>query len=116
MQSRWHRGVSSVWRERKREEGREKEKEGEKKTHAYSLFSSSTDTLIVHITQTVTVLSYKTLNPGAEVKGGVWILTDTQTHSVHEREHFVYRKGLSACLLILMTEQTFLAPAHMKKT
>lgn len=103
--------------------GKEREKKGEKRRkkekknpHAYSLFSSSTDTLIVHITQTVTVLSYKTLNPGAEVKGGVWILTDTQTHSVHEREHFVYRKGLSACLLILMTEQTFLAPAHMKKT
>lgn len=56
--------------------GKEREKKGEKrrkkkKTHAYSLFSSSTDTLIMHITQTVTVLSYKTLNPGAEVKGGV---------------------------------------------
>lgn len=71
MQSRWHRGVSSVWRERKREEEREKRRKKEKKTHAYSLFSSSTDTLIMHITQTVTVWSYKTLNPGAEVKGGV---------------------------------------------
>lgn len=71
MQSRWHRGVSSVWRERKREGEKEKEKEREKKTHAYSLFSSSTDTLIMHITQTVTVLSCKTLNPGVEAKGGV---------------------------------------------
>lgn len=56
-------------KERRRE--REKEKEKEKKTHAYSLFSSSTDTLIMHITQTVTVLSCKTLNPGVEAKGGV---------------------------------------------
>lgn len=70
MQSRWHRGVSSVWRERKREGESEKEKEREK-THAYFLFSSSTDTLITHITQTVTTLSSKTLNPGVEAKGGV---------------------------------------------
>lgn len=104
--------------ERKKERRRERERrEKEKKTlHAYSLFSSSTDTLIMHITQTVTVLSSKTLNPGVEAKGGVWILTDTQTHSVHEKEHFVYQTGLSARLLILMIELTFHAPAHIKKT
>lgn len=117
MQSRWHRGVSTVRRERKREGEREKRgRRGKKNLHAYSLFSSSTDTLIMHITQTVTVLSSKTLNPGVEAKGGVWILTDTQTHSVHEKEHFVYQTGLSACLLILMIEPTFHAPAHIKKT
>lgn len=75
MQSRWHCGVSTVRRERKRKGEREKEKERgarKKKTlHAYSLFSSSTDTLIMHITQTVTVSSCKTLNPGVEAKGGV---------------------------------------------
>lgn len=55
-------------RERKGERKRSKEK---KNLHAYSLFSSSTDTLIMHITQTVTVSSCKTLNPGVEAKGGV---------------------------------------------
>lgn len=90
MQSRWHRGVSSVRREKK-----EKERVKRKK-HAYSLFSSSTDTLIVHITQTVTVLSCKTLNPGVEaIKVVSEKLTDTQTHSVHERGHFVYQR--TAC-------------------
>jgi len=57
-----------------RKKKRRRERKGErkrKKTHAYCLFSSSTDTLIMHITQTVTVLSCKTLNPGAEAKGGV---------------------------------------------
>lgn len=66
MQSRWHRGVSSVWREGKREK---KRKGG--KTHAYSEFSSSTDTLIGRITQTVTEPGCETLNPAGEVKGGV---------------------------------------------
>ena len=57
--------------ERKKERRRErKRRKKEKKTHAYSLFSSSTDTLIMHITQTMTVLSCKTLNPEVETKGG----------------------------------------------
>lgn len=59
-------------KERRRERKGERKRSKEKKTlHAYSLFSSSTDTLIMHITQTVTVSSCKTLNPGVEAKGGV---------------------------------------------
>lgn len=69
--------VSPPWgekeREKEREKRRKKEEQGKKNLHAYSLFSSSTDTLIMHITQTVTVSSCKTLNPGVEAKGGVWI-------------------------------------------
>jgi len=81
--------------ERKEREGESEKEKERKKKHAYSLFSSSTDTLIVHITQTVTVLSCKTLNPGVEaIKVVSEKLTDTQTHSVHEREHFVYQRGL----------------------
>lgn len=67
MQSRWHGGVYTVRREKKGEKQKER-RGGRKKTHAY-LFSSSTDTLIMHVTQTATVLSCTTLNPGVEVKG-----------------------------------------------
>lgn len=69
MQSRWHRGVSTVRRERikRRREG----EKGEKRTHAYCLFLSTADTLITHITQTVTVLSCKTFNPEVEARSGV---------------------------------------------
>lgn len=88
MQSRWHRGVSSVWRERKRGEEGERRKKREKKKknpHAYSAFSSSTDTPISHITQTVTASSCKN-TPSWKWKLKVVSvqLTDTQTHSVHE--------------------------------
>lgn len=59
-------------KEKRRERKGERKRSKKKKTlHAYSLFSSSTDTLIMHITQTVTVSSCKTLNPGVEAKGGV---------------------------------------------
>lgn len=54
--------------------GKEREKRGEGKgggePHAYSESSSSTDTLIGRITQTVTEPSCETLNPAGEVKGG----------------------------------------------
>lgn len=54
------------------EEEREK-REGKRggETHAYSNFSSSTDTLIGRITQTVTEPGCETLNPAGEVKGGI---------------------------------------------
>lgn len=54
----------------RRKERKEKEGEGGG-THAYSDFSSSTDTLIGRITQTVTEPGCETLNPAGEVKGGV---------------------------------------------
>lgn len=58
-----------------RVEGRKERKEekvrgGGGKPHAYSESSSSTDTLIGRITQTVTEPSCETLNPAGEVKGG----------------------------------------------
>lgn len=34
------------------------------------------------------------LRPALEAEGGVCALTDTQTHSVHEREHFVYQNHM----------------------
>lgn len=67
MQSRWHRGVSSMWRERKREGERERERKKEGKKHSYF---STADTLVRRITQTVTGQSCETFNPGVEVKGG----------------------------------------------
>lgn len=56
-------------------EGRKERKEEKVRRggepHAYSESSSSTDTLIGHVTQTVTEPSCETLNPAGEVKGGV---------------------------------------------
>lgn len=70
-----HREERKEKRRREREKWRnkdgERERGGKKKPHAYCLFLSSADTLITHITQTVTVLSCKTLNPGVEARGGV---------------------------------------------
>lgn len=79
--------VSPPCGEKEREEKREKGgRKGRKKTlHAYSAFSSSTDTPIRHITQTVTASSCKN-TPSWKWKLKVVSvqLTDTQTHSVHE--------------------------------
>lgn len=66
-------------REKEREKRRERKRE---KKHSYF---STADTLVRRITQTVTGQSCETFNPGVEVKGGSWMLMDTQTHSVYER-------------------------------
>lgn len=74
-----------VERKKERRRGRKEEEKGEKNPHAYSAFSSSTDTPIRHITQTVTASSCKN-TPSWKWKLKVVSvqLTDTQTHSVHE--------------------------------
>lgn len=56
---------------KEKERGRERRKKGRRKLHAYCLFLSTADTLITHITQTVTVLSCKTFNPEVEARSGV---------------------------------------------
>lgn len=93
--------VSPPWgekeREKEREKRRKKEEQGKKKTCTPTPYSHPPQT---HWSCTLhrrwLCRAAKHLILEWKLKVASESLTDTQTHSVHEREHFVYQKALSS--------------------
>lgn len=120
--------VSPPWgekeREKEREKRRKKEEQGKKKPCTPTPYSHPPQT---HWSCTLhrrwLCRAAKHLILEWKLKVASESLTDTQTHSVHEREHFVYQKALSSVPVdtndradIFFFFFFFFAPTHTRKT